>query len=319
MPRYPGAIYRPLAAKETQPAMKRHDVVCLHTMVGSLASTDAMFHEGGYTGTESHFGVGGIWGADAAKGYDGKVFQWQDTAFTADANYQGNPRVLSIETADNAPQLARDVRPWTAKQLEAIVQLVAWLCRTHSIPAVLIHDSKPTSRGIGYHALGVEHSLGIDKAPGFLITGGERWSTSVGKECPGAQRIAQVKTIIVPRVAALLKPAPAPPTKPIPKPVEATGVAKELDDWKVTLTSKAQVDAMNSNNPAVLFKIGDTLDLRRLLLWGGPRMERIWSTLQLLTAEQQKQATQLQRIEDAIGALTATMTTPTPTGAPRSV
>src|SRR5439155_775966 len=57
-------------------------------------------------------------------------------------------------------------------------------------------DSKPASRGIGTHRLGIQHSLGIDRVPGWLVTGGERWSSAIGKECPGDARVAQLPSII---------------------------------------------------------------------------------------------------------------------------
>lgn len=200
---YPEAIFRPLG-KQTQPPMKAHDIICLHTMVGYLSSTDIMFKRSGYGGTESHFGIGGKWGADKDKGYDGKVFQWQDLDYSADANYQGNPRIISIETADNAPQSARNLAPWTPKQLDAIARLVAWLCKKYSIPPIVVRDSKPGRRGIAYHRQGCEHGDGVGSHPGWLVQGGERWSTARGKECPGNERIKQISSIIIPRVQDIL-------------------------------------------------------------------------------------------------------------------
>lgn len=195
---YPKADYRPLAEHQGQARMARHDIICLHTMVGSLKGTDRMFHENGWGGTESHFGVGGKWG----DGNDGVVYQWQDTEFRADANLDGNDRIISIETGDNFPQDAADIEPWTPKQLEAIVAICVWACRKYNIPPVLIPDSKPSRRGIGYHRQGVQHSGGTHPA-GFLQPGGEKWSTKVGKECPGPKRIAQIPGIVA-RVKATL-------------------------------------------------------------------------------------------------------------------
>ena len=60
-------------------------------MVGSLAGTDGMFRKDGTVGTESHFGVG----------EHGEIYQWVDTAYTADANYLGSGHVISIETSDD--------------------------------------------------------------------------------------------------------------------------------------------------------------------------------------------------------------------------
>ena len=185
--RYPGAIYKPLGT-QTQPRMARYDIFCFHTMVGSLAGTHDMFSKNGYGGTESHYGVGGIWGGDANTSNDGVAYQWQDLAYTADANLDGNPRIISVETADNAKI---PIAPWTAKQLETLIDMAVWHCITYDIPPVLIPDTKPGRRGIGYHAQGI---------PPNLVSGGERWSSADGKVCPDTARIRQLKEIIIPEV-----------------------------------------------------------------------------------------------------------------------
>jgi hypothetical protein len=203
-PRYPGGDWRPLGA-QTQPAMRSHDIVCLHTMVGSLTSTDEMFMAAGYGGTESHFGVG----------HDGKTLQWQDIGHTADANLDGAQRVLSIETADFGPGFdawntkdGSQVPAWTNAQLERLADLMAWLsavethaacpaswrCHQDGIPLEAIPDSRPGRRGIGWHRQGVESSPA--HRPGYRVDGGERWSKSVGKVCPGDRRIAQIPALI---------------------------------------------------------------------------------------------------------------------------
>lgn len=245
--KFSGAVYRPLAARQTQPKMIRHDIICLHTMVGFLSSTDDMFHKNGWGGTESHFGVGGKWGPDKAKGWDGKIFQWQDTAYTADANFQGNPRVISIETADNAPKFVEDIEPLTDRQIDSIVDIMVWACTTYDIPPALVPDSKPGRRGIAYHRQGCEHSDGLGSHEGWLVPGGERWSTSLGKGCPSPARIKQLKTIIIPRVQARLNgddmsaedvrqikdaiPTTAEIAKAL-KPVIAAEVAAQLKAWQ---------------------------------------------------------------------------------------
>src|SRR5215207_1024639 len=120
---YPGARWKPLGA-QTETRMTGHDIVCLHTMVGYLTSTDRYFriYNGeGYRGTESHFGIGGKWGPDLGGDLDGAVWQWQDLDYQASANLDGNDRVISIETADNAPQYPDDLEPWTPAQLSAII------------------------------------------------------------------------------------------------------------------------------------------------------------------------------------------------------
>lgn len=206
---YPGARWYPLGA-QTEARMTAHDIACAHTMVGYLSSTDPYFriYNGvGYAGTESHIGIGGKWGPDLGGGLDGASWQWQDFAYQADANLDGNYRVISFETADNAPATPDEIAAWTPAQVEEIIRFLDWICspaahakcptswRCHSegIPRALIPDSKPGRRGIGYHAQGAAER----------VPGGEAWSTSSTKPCPAWRRIAQLKTVIVPRVAAL--------------------------------------------------------------------------------------------------------------------
>jgi len=191
------ARWRPLGPGNPPTRMARHDIICLHTMVGYLTSTDDMFKRQGYTGVESHFGVGGIWGSDKATGLDGIVYQWVDTEYRADANLDGNHRLISIETADNAPHSAADILSWTPNQVRAIIRLVATLCKHYDIPAELVPDSKPGRRGIAYHRQGIDP---------WRVAGGETWSNSRGKECPGDRRIAQIRNEIIPGVRAALAP-----------------------------------------------------------------------------------------------------------------
>lgn len=195
------ATWRPLE-NGRQARMARHDIICLHTMVGYLKSTDAMFRRGGNEGVESHFGVGGIWGSDREDDLDGVIYQWMDTEDKADANLEGNHRLISIETADNAPRSASDIKPWTPKQCAAIIRLVARLCKRYDIPAVLVPDSRPNRRGIAYHRQGINP---------WRVSGGELWSGARGKECPGDERIRQIEQIIIPGVRAELAGRPVTP------------------------------------------------------------------------------------------------------------
>jgi hypothetical protein len=207
------ATKAPLSGSQTQPRMTAHDFFCFHTMVGSLAGTRAMFRANGYGGTESHFGTGG----------GGEVEQWQDVAFTADANYQGNPTVISVENADLGPGFDRwntndgsAVPAFTDAQVRALVALGAaaclpgdrpgsmharcphdWACYRVGIPPQLVPDTRRGRRGLAYHAQGV---------PGNgLVAGGVQWSTARGKVCPGARRIRQLRETIVPLISAAVE------------------------------------------------------------------------------------------------------------------
>jgi hypothetical protein len=207
VPRYPRGAWRPLGP-QTEPRMDRVDIICVHTMVGFLASTETMFRAGGYSGTESHFGIGGRWGADGRAGLDGVVWQWQDLDRQADANLDGAHRCVSIETADNAPRAAADILPWTPKQVASLVDLIAWLCVTFDVPPVLVQDSRPGRRGLAFHRQGVDP---------WRVSGGERWSSARGKECPGPARIRQFTGEVIPAVRAKVLQVTARPDRSTPE------------------------------------------------------------------------------------------------------
>ena len=178
----PGVQWRPLS-NPSKTRMAAYDIVCIHTMVGSLEGTDGYFRRL-TNGINSHFGTGG----------DGAIRQWVDTAVRSGANGNGNHRIISIENADMGPQFpawntndGAAVPPFTPAQIEANARICAWAHKTHGIPLTLIPDSKPGRRGIGFHRLGV---------PGYAVTGGELWSSSAGKVCPAHRRILQVPQII---------------------------------------------------------------------------------------------------------------------------
>lgn len=204
---YPGAVRDPLGT-QTEPLMKAHDILCFHTMVGSLAGTSSMFHQNGYGGTESTFGVG----ESKAQG----VKQWQDAMRQADANLDGNHHVTSIETADYGGVFgkwntndASKVPHWTGDQLDMLVGITVWYCKksthancpstwkchTSGVPCILIPDTKPGRRGIGFHRQGCKPNV---------VSGGELWSSAYGKVCPGSKREYQLKAIVIPRAQKIL-------------------------------------------------------------------------------------------------------------------
>lgn len=177
---------------QTQARLTRHDVVIVHTMAGTFAGTDTFFHQNGYGGTESHFGIKG----------DGFAKQWQDLDFRADANLDANDRAISIETADRGESFpawsGSDVPPWTEAQLDKLVLIIRWCCDHYQIPAQLVPNSVDGHRGIAYHRQGIDGNFG-PPFPGRQGVG-ERWSTSTGKPCPGDRRIRQLIDIVIPRV-----------------------------------------------------------------------------------------------------------------------
>jgi N-acetylmuramoyl-L-alanine amidase-like protein len=183
MARYSAATWKPIGSGGTV-RMNRYDLLVVHTMVGNLVGTDNYFRQ---QPNNSHFGLGGQWGADASAKLDGRLYQWVDTAFRSAATREGNPRVIAVECADNAPANPGGIKPFTDAQCDALVGLMVWAHKTHGIPLVAAHDSKPGTVGIGWHKLGCDP---------YRVSGGELWSSAYGKVCPGDARIAQIPRLI---------------------------------------------------------------------------------------------------------------------------
>lgn len=216
---------------DQQPLLSTPDIISLHTMVGTLAGTDGMFRRNGYRGTFSHFGVGG----------DGTVWQWQDTRYRAAANYLGNHRIISVETADlGAPfpvwdTTGSDVPAWSPAQVEALARMIAVLCVAHDIPCELIPDSRAGRRGIGYHRQGIDGSF-LD----HRVADGELWSTVRSKVCPGSRRIAQIGDVLV-RARELI---PTTPNLEAPMPLSTDDLHAVRD-----VVWRAPIDDVNAPVP----------------------------------------------------------------------
>lgn len=159
--RYPKAVWRgdnlPNVGGALEPAALRY--VVLHVMEGSLAGTDAWFHDP-VSQVSSHFGVGRA----------GQVYQWVDLNRVAWAQAAYNDSAISIEhEGDSGESL-------TTAQLVASLELIAWICEQYPhIP----HRGSPGPRypGVLTHA-----SLGIP--------GGDH------PYCPGAPIAHQVQSML---------------------------------------------------------------------------------------------------------------------------
>lgn len=167
--------------------MSRYDIVCVHTIVGKAPAHAAHF----------------------STSMDGEISQSRDTKFQSAANLEGNPRVIAIENADMPPLWkitdGHAVPAFSDAQCEAIAQILAWVHKEHGIPLVLCSDSKSTSRGVAYHRQGVDGNfLGNGYKYGGRVPGGEKWSTSGGKVCPGDRRIEQLIVVILPRAIKIV-------------------------------------------------------------------------------------------------------------------
>lgn len=181
MPRMPGAIWQgeqaPVQPDGSRLRMQRYDVFCIHTIVGFAPAHAA------------HFSVKG----------DGDILQSRDTAFRSGANLDGNYRVVASENEDHGPAFPEwtgsNVPALTDAQVKSNAEIAAWLHDTHGIPLQLCPDSRPTSRGLAYHRQGIDGNWDSFRFSG-RVPGGETWTTSPGKVCPGDRRIARLPEIL---------------------------------------------------------------------------------------------------------------------------
>jgi N-acetylmuramoyl-L-alanine amidase-like protein len=158
------------------------DVICLHTIVGYAPASAATFSvkSNGYT------------------------WQHRDSERQSAANLNGNDHIISIENEDHGPAFGdwntndgHAVPDFTAEQIEAIAKICAWGYKEHGIPLVLAKDSKPGTKGIAYHRLGIKSPNNFEgyNYKGW-VPGGEIWTNYSGKICPGDRRISQIPQII---------------------------------------------------------------------------------------------------------------------------
>lgn len=148
---------------------------------------------------------------------DGTVERYVPDHLIAWANGAGNARMLAIETQGDG------TTGWTPAQVESIAQCIAEWHREFGFPLRLMTSSKKTERGIGWHRLGVPPSRWVSGI-GWLVTGGERWSSDVGKVCPGDKRIAQMPDVLARAKAIVGDKTPTPSKVPAKKPVKAPTV-----------------------------------------------------------------------------------------------
>lgn len=189
---YPGAERMELQPEsDGQPAIVPTQVI-LHSIAAPWTPRRMYEYWRDSTNLESHFGVG----------FDGAVGQFVGTRTRADANMHANRRpdgtgAVSVESASNLDH----TDPWTDAQLTALVELGAWLHRTHDIPVRVCRSA--ADPGFGYHRLFPEWSAG-------------------GTACPGDARVRQFHDVVLPGIAARVRDGGGPGT-PLPPPPRPAG------------------------------------------------------------------------------------------------
>ena len=127
---------------------------------------------------------------------DGAVFQYQDTAYRAEGDLDGNDATICVEHEGR-------VGPMSPAQLDASIRLHAWLWETHGFAVKIATDSQigTSSHGLSWHRLGVDGNFPALPSPlagRIQRGGGMHYSKSVGKTCPTDATIIQS----IPAIAA---------------------------------------------------------------------------------------------------------------------
>jgi hypothetical protein len=132
-------------------------ILVFHTMVGYLKSTENYFktvNGAGYSGPESHFGVGGSWDGDAL---DGVIWQWQGLLNQADAQFDpANNWCTSVETSDGGIWKPR-TPAWSAKQLTSLIKIGAFWCKATGVDPVVAKSLRRPRAGLPPVVPPVEH------------------------------------------------------------------------------------------------------------------------------------------------------------------
>jgi hypothetical protein len=201
---YGGARAMLLPESATQPRI-RPTIVIVHTHVGN-PSLDGM--RNGLLGSdaEHHFNLR-VGGAELA--------QYVDTEVRADNNFRANSftrggtlcGAISIETGDlhNSGDAGLTKSFAQLDEFDALVELIAWCCRTHGIPVQ--RCASPFEPGVGYHSMwGVNvrgdgpGTFGRYDVPESFGGGTARlnnpWTNALGKTCPGPGKIAEFDRLL---------------------------------------------------------------------------------------------------------------------------
>jgi LysM repeat protein len=157
MARMSGATWRPVPNRTLNGQQSVRGVV-VHIMAGTLAGTDSWFRNP-TAQASSHFGTGKT----------GALYQWVDTKDRAWAQANGNRDWISVENEGKGGEKL------TEAQLDRNAQVLAWAHQKHGVPLQLA--TGPSSRGLGYHAMG-----------------GSAWGGHT--QCPGTKIVAQLPEIL---------------------------------------------------------------------------------------------------------------------------
>jgi hypothetical protein len=185
--RCPFAAWRPLPEFASEPLITPTQLI-FHTMVGTLAGTEAYFRD--KTSIESHYGLGCRRCPTGAA-----LWQWMHLDRQTDANRTANVRAHSVETCDlhYSPPVPYTNPAWDADQLRMLIALGRWECANFAIPRRICRT--PNDPGLGWHGM-------WDNTAFELADGSTPWTPSAGKTCPNPTRRRQLIDIVIPAIIA---------------------------------------------------------------------------------------------------------------------
>jgi hypothetical protein len=118
----------------------------------------------------------------------GRFYQFIDLDKQCWSSAAGNATCPAFESQGGMGTSAQvNAEPWTDNQVESAAMILAHLHRTEGVPLQDMVNSLPTSRGFGVHRYGINP---------WRVAGGEVWSSSTGKLCPGDAKVRQVGQIV---------------------------------------------------------------------------------------------------------------------------
>jgi hypothetical protein len=167
MSRYPGATWAPLPEASEGGKHVKTQLVFHSTGTRASAAANRQYFARAEVKVESTLIVD----------YDGGCLQVMETWARAQANGTANRRGISVEVVGVASE------PYTPAQVERCLDIARWACDTNPIARRQIPAERES--GIGWHVM-----FG---APG-------PWTSARGKQCPGRQRIAQVRDVLIPTI-----------------------------------------------------------------------------------------------------------------------
>lgn len=193
-PRYPGATWRGPGGNG--------DGACSHR--------SCSWHEVVSTSNSVYAWNAGARACHLYNGQQGQAEQYADFDERVSGTYQGNPDVLTVENWDGLlPSTGRSPdgsfgpndRPFTDEQVERAIDEAAWMSLPAPIGLGIPLRWMNTTREAGH----APHRLGVPRATGKVQIpyGPDQWTTHPGKECPGDQRVVQLRDVIIPGARVL--------------------------------------------------------------------------------------------------------------------